>query len=289
MRVAFDTQFNIYAEQPRKPLAMTDHIEINRAFWDELAVRHVESPFYETAAFRRGEIVLDPIVRERIGDVHGLKLLHMQCHFGLDTLSLVRLGAEATGLDFSHEAIAAARKLAHEAGLAANFIECDVLHAPADLEGFDIVFASWGAIVWIADIAGWMRMAARALKPGGRLLLVEGHPMMMTLDEAVAPTAPFTVRYPYDSDAPLAMDNQEDYAEPGAKLKADRNVQFLHGLAKILNAAIAAGFTIGKLEELDRLPWQGLPQLVKADAHYFTLPEGAPFIPLAFTLDATKG
>jgi SAM-dependent methyltransferase len=268
---------------------MTDHIVINRAFWDELAVRHVESPFYETAAFRRGEIVLDPLVRERVGDVRGKNLLHLQCHFGLDTLSLARMGAAVTGLDFSGEALAAARMLAREAGLAANFVECDVLHAPADLEGFDIVFASWGALVWIADIAAWMRVAARALKPGGRLLLVEGHPMMMTLDEACAPSAPFTVRYAYDSDAPLVMDNQEDYAEPEAKLKAHRNVQFLHGLATILNGAIAAGFTIRKLEEFDRLPWPGLPQLVKLDADYWTLPEDAPFLPLSFALDATKG
>jgi SAM-dependent methyltransferase len=272
----------------RRVQVVSDHLDINRAFWDELAVRHLESDFYETAAFRRGEIVLDPVVRERIGDVRGKKILHLQCHFGLDTLSLARMGAEVTGLDFSGEALRNARALAQETGIAASFVKCDVLHPPPDIEDFDVVFASWGAIVWIDDIAQWMRVAARALRPGGRLFMADGHPFMMALDEACSASAPFTVRYAYDSNEPQMMDDQVDYAEPGEPLTAHRNVQFLHGIAKILNAAIAAGFTIRKVEELDIIPWQGLPQLVKADARYWTLPTGAPFIPLALVLDATK-
>jgi len=118
----------------------------NRAWWDELTPLHVASAFYKTENFRRGKNVLDPIARERLADVAGKRLLHLQCHFGLDTLSLARMGAQVTGLDFSAPAIAAARRLAAETGVPARFVEADVLDPPEDLKDFDIVFASWGAI-----------------------------------------------------------------------------------------------------------------------------------------------
>jgi SAM-dependent methyltransferase len=266
---------------------MSDYVSVNRAFWDELAERHVESDFYSTARFRKGEIILDPLVRERIGNVAGKRLLHLQCHFGLDTLSLARMGADVTGLDFSPVAIDAARMLSGECDVPATFIQSDVLKAPETLTGFDIAFASWGAIPWIGDMTRWMQVAAHALKPGGRLFLAEGHPMMTTIDEAVAAGAPFRVRYDYDSRTPLELEHQQDYAGPGT-LKAHRNVQFLHGMATILNAAISAGLSIARIEELDRIPWQALPQLVKADDEYWKLPHGAPQIPLALVLYAVK-
>jgi SAM-dependent methyltransferase len=266
---------------------MSDYISVNRAFWDELAERHVESDFYATARFRNGENILDPLVRERIGHVDGKRLLHLQCHFGLDTLSLARMGAEVTGLDFSPVALEAARTLSRECGVPATFVQSDILKAPETLTGFDIVFASWGATPWIGDMTRWMQVAGHALKPGGRLFLAEGHPMMMTIDEAVAADAPFRVRYDYDSRTPLELEHQQDYAGPGI-LKAHRNVQFLHGMATILNAALAAGFFIARIEELDRIPWEALPQLVRADDEYWKLPDGAPQIPLALVLHAIK-
>src|ERR1700761_4862554 len=123
----------------------------NLAHWNEVTPHHIVSPMYRTQDFRRGEIVLDAVVREAVGDVAGKRLLHLQCHFGLDTLSLARMGAAVTGLDFAPAAIAQARALAAESGIDATFICSDVLDPPADLAGrFDIVFASWGAIFWIA-------------------------------------------------------------------------------------------------------------------------------------------
>ncbi len=260
----------------------------NLAYWNEMAQRHLNSDGYATAAFRRGEIILDPIVREKIGDVRGKRLLHLQCHFGLDTLSLARMGAEVTGLDFSGDAIRLAREIAAETGVPGRFVQSDVLNPPDDLNGFDIVFASWGAFCWIRDMAGWMRTAANALKPGGRLFFAEAHPYLMTLDDyPPEPVLPFRVRYPYDSRTPLELENQGDYAGPGT-LNAHRNVMFLHGMANILNAAIAAGFRIDRLDEGCHIPWMGLQQLIKADNDYWTLPPGAPFIPLALFVDATK-
>jgi SAM-dependent methyltransferase len=268
---------------------MDDYRTENLAWWDELVPLHLNSPFYKTEVFRRGENVLDPIARERLTGVAGKRLLHLQCHFGLDTLSLARMGAEVTGLDFSPKAIAAARALSQETRIPGQFVEADVLEPPADLTGFDVVFASWGAINWIADLPRWMRTAARALKTGGRLVLIEGHPAMFALDDRSSPDGPLTVRYPYASPEPIIENalGQGSYAAPDAVLKAPRTIGFAHGLSHIFAAAIEAGFAIRKFEELDRIPWDArLPQLVKVDDFYWALPKGAPFFPLAFALEA---
>src|SRR6185312_4150327 len=138
--------------------------------WNEMAQRHLDSPGYSTAQFRKGEIILDPIVREKIGNVRGRKLLHLQCHFGLDTLSLARRGAAVTGLDFSAPAIVAARDLAAETGLTARFVESNVYEAHAAIaDRFDIVYVTWGAISWLNDIRRWAAVAAVFLAPGGFL------------------------------------------------------------------------------------------------------------------------
>ena len=267
---------------------MSDYTRTNLAHWNEMARRHVESPGYRTAAFQRGENILDPVVSDGIGDVHGKRLLHLQCHFGLDTLSLARMGAEVTGLDFSDDAIAIARRLSRETGVNGTFVQSNVLTPPAELKDFDIVFASWGAICWIHDMGAWMRTAANALKPGGRLFFAEAHPYLMTLDDyPPVPTLPFTVRYDWEGSVPLELENQGDYAGPGT-LEAHRNVIFLHGMASILNAAIAAGFRIDGIAEGNRIPWQGLQQLIKEDDDYWTLPPGAPSIPLSLIINATK-
>ena len=265
---------------------MDDYRTVNRAYWDQLASFHPKTPFYRTDAFRRGENVLDAIVREGLGDITGKRIIHLQCHFGLDTLSLARMGAETTGVDFSSVAIAAARTLARETNVRAEFIEADVLALPAELRDFDIAFASWGALIWIADLALWMRNAARTLKPGGRLFLAEGHPALNIFADRDPPDAPLRVGLPYSSAEPFVEEIQGSYADLTAILQSPKTVSWAHGLERIFNAAIDAGFTIRKFRELDRVPWAALPQLVKADTDYWTLPKGTPFIPLSFTLDA---
>jgi SAM-dependent methyltransferase len=223
----------------------------NLAFWNAVAPQHVASPLYRTADFRAGQVVIDPVAAEALGDVAGARLLHLQCHFGLDTLSLARMGAAVTGLDFSAPAIDQARALAAEANLAAHFICADVLDPPPGLTGFDIVFASWGAIWWIADLEAWMRVAAAALAPGGRLVLIEGHPAMAMLDGAAPPGAPMQVRYPYAAAEPQIDEDDTDYAGARSGL-ATRG--YAHGLGRILTAALSAGLTIRRFTEGDRVP-----------------------------------
>ena len=257
----------------------------NLAHWNAVTPHHVASPFYRTDDFRKGENVLDPIVREAVGDVAGKRLLHLQCHFGLDTLSLARMGAQVTGLDFSPVAIEQARALSAEAGIDATFVCSDVLEPPPGLNGFDIVFASWGAIYWIGDLYAWMRIAAGALKTGGRLFLTEGHPALAMLDER-APPGELVVRFPWNADEAHVDEGDLDYT--GAKVRANRTYGYQHGLARIFNATMDAGLTIRGYSEHDRAPWKALDQLVKVDRDYWALPPGAPDVPLAFTLQAVK-
>jgi SAM-dependent methyltransferase len=257
----------------------------NLAHWNEVTPHHVVSAMYRTEDFRRGEIVLDRVVRGAIGEVAGKRLLHLQCHFGLDTLSLARMGASVTGLDFSPAAIEQARALATEAGIEASFVVSDVLDPPPDLTGFDVVFASWGAIFWISDLESWMRVAANALAPGGRLFLCEGHPALLMLDER-APSGLLNVRWPWDSASPHVEEGDFDYT--GAKVSANRTVGYFHGLGRILGAAMRAGLTIRGYCEGDRVPWKALDPLIETDGGYWMLPPGAPSVPLSFTLQAVK-
>jgi SAM-dependent methyltransferase len=190
-----------------------------------------------------------------------------------------------TGLDFSPPAVGEARRLAAEAGLAAELICADVLEAPPELTGFDIVFASWGAIYWIGDLGAWMRVATRTLRRGGRRFLCEGHPAMLMLDER-APEGMLRVRWAYDSDEPIVEEGDFDYA--GAKVAANRTRGYLHGLARTFGAAMDAGPTIRRFSEGDRVPWQALDQMQKVDSDYWALPPGLPFVPQHFILDAVK-
>ena len=160
---------------------MTDSFEksfaINKARWGEVVEVHARAPFYRVAEFLRGEDVLYPIESEEIGPLAGKRLLHLQCHLGLDTLCLARRGAIATGLDFSPEAIAKAEALAGEANVPARFVEGNVYDTPRLItERFDVVYSTWGTICWLPDIARWAKVVAEMLAPGGFLYLLEGHP-----------------------------------------------------------------------------------------------------------------
>jgi SAM-dependent methyltransferase len=165
------------------------------------------------------------------------------------------------------------------------------LDPPEGLNGFDIVFASWGAICWHRDIDRWMRVAAGALRPGGRLYLVEGHPAALMMDDGpeVVAASPFTQRFPYDSEEPVISEDFKDYAEPGRSAGVGRTGCWIHGLGRIVNAAIDAGFHIRRLEEGDVIPWPALRQLIYDGEHYWRLPIGAPALPLNFALNATLG
>lgn len=163
---------------------VNEFIGANRARWDELVDLHLASDFYSVDAFRAGGLHLDAIERAAVGDVAGRSLLHLQCHFGLETLSWARLGATVTGVDFSPAAISAASALAHELRIDAGFLCCELDQIPRQLDAaFDVVFASYGSLCWLPDLATWAAVAARCLRPGGRLHVVELHPFACMFDD----------------------------------------------------------------------------------------------------------
>jgi len=265
-------------------------IEQNRARWDEVVDIHVSSDFYRVAEFKAGHSALDPIVLSELGDVAGQKLLHLQCHFGLDTLSLARLGASVTGLDFSPKAIAAARNLAEETGINARFVEGRVEQAPG-LAGtdFDIVFTSWGVLVWLPDVNLWAQTIARCLKPGGRFYIAEGHPILWIFeDQKDAYLDNLNVVRSYFLEGPQRWENPFDYAEPTISLKHHQSNEWQHGLGEVVTALADAGLHIDFLHEHDSLVWPGIPGMIDNGQGEYRAPEGTPRLPFAYSISARK-
>lgn len=267
-----------------------DYAAANRANWDERAAIHLadETGFYGVDAVRRGEDRLDPIAAAAIGDVRGLRIAHLQCHFGLDSIALARRGASVTGLDFSPVAIAAARQLAAETGASARFVGGNVYDARQHLEGdYDMVFVSWGAINWLDDITRWATAAASLLAPGGRILLAESHPAILCFDWVEGRIAPaYDHRTP--KDRPITAEGAQTYTGAEQELVNRRTYEWQHPLSDIIMALIGAGLTITGLTEHEALPWQLFGNMSRGVDGLYRLPEGHPALPLAFTLTARK-
>jgi len=264
--------------------------ETNRRNWDErVAVHRADrTGFYAVERFRRGGDTLMPIEAGEIGDVCGKCLLHLQCHFGLDTLSLARRGAVATGLDFSAPAIETARALAAEAGLAARFVQSDVYEALAALpETFDLVFSSWGAICWLHDIRRWAAIVAQLLAPGGFAYLADHHPCAIVLDPE---GGRLYWRDPWRSppDAPIGYDAPTTYTGDDTVFANARAYNWNHPLSDILCGLIDHGLRLEFLHEHETVPWRMFPMMIPVGDGLYKLPDGYPRIPLSFSLKASK-
>ncbi|HET7029344.1 MAG TPA: class I SAM-dependent methyltransferase [Candidatus Limnocylindrales bacterium] len=234
----------------------------NNALWDEWTRIHETSAFYDLDGFKRGgdgRIRLRPYELEEIGPVDGLDVLHLQCHFGMDTLSFARLGARVTGADFSHAAVELARRVAVDIGhLDARFVESDVYDLPNALEGdFDLVYTSRGVLGWLPDIRGWARVIAHFVRPGGRFYITEIHPVAQAFEnEGVAP-GELRLSYPYwEHVAPLTFDVQGSYAEPAAQVAAEREHGWDHSLGEIVSSLVDAGLRIESLREYPFCEWK---------------------------------
>ncbi len=269
---------------------MEDYLKYNRARWDESATIHLNSQtgFYGLDQFRAGEDILGPIEAAEIGDVTGKRLLHLQCHFGLDTLCLARRGAIVTGFDFSPNAIAAARALSVETGLQAEFVEGDLYSAPSLIEGeFDRVYVTWGAINWLPDIVRWAQVVANFLAPGGSLYLLEGHPAALALDQDAE--GRLVPSYPYFQGAePIILDEPETYTGDDVKLTNTKSYEWNHPICTIVNGLIGVGLTLEFLNEHSTLAWPLFPCMVEAGEGMYALPDGVPSLPLAFSLKASR-
>ena len=265
-----------------------EYMDVNRAHWDEITPIHVASAFYDVEGFRRDPDRLKGIEREEVGDVRGKSLLHMQCHFGLDTLSWATLGADVTGMDFSEPAIVQARQLAAELGIPARFVVSNVYELPDVLdEQFDIVFTSYGAITWLPDLPRWARVAAHFVKPGGFFYIAEFHPIAQTLDETAEDDV--RLRYPYfRSTEPQRFEDPGTYADVTADVKNRATYNFEYPIADVVNAIIGAGLRIEFLHEFPYSSYRFVPCMYEAEPRQWRLAKYDGCLPLTFSIKAWK-
>lgn len=263
-------------------------VEANRQLWEQWTPYHIGSPLYNVDGFRAGADPLDRLVLETLGEVRGQRLLHLQCHFGLDTLALARRGAEVTGVDFSATAVMQARRLARELELPARFIESDVYElGPRLREEFDIVFTSIGAICWLPDLGPWARVIAGLLRPGGRFSLVDAHPFMQVFDERRTDGI-LALRAPYfSSGAPLTEEAVGSYAAPDAPVRANESV-WLHSVEDILGALLGAGLRLKSFREYPLLAWPFFPDMELAEPGLWRRKGHEPWLPLTLCVVAGK-
>lgn len=266
---------------------------MNRAHWEELADIHPDTAFYNVEGFLAGESSLDWLEREGVGDVSGKSLLHLQCHFGMDTLSWLREGADrVVGVDFSETAIAEAENLAEQAELdeRATFVESDLYELPDVLdETFDVVFTSYGVLNWLPDIEAWAEVVAHFLKPGGQFFIAELHPISHVFMDLWVDKGTIRSEWPYFSDDPLTFDEDGTYADFEANVEHTVTHEWSHSLGEIVTALVDAGLVIDELREHPFATFEQFPghmrELEGEEGHWEILGEDYP---LTFSLRAHR-
>lgn len=235
---------------------MDEYYETNKRRWNELVDVHADSDEYDLQGFLAGKSSLKQIELEALGNVSGKSLLHLQCHFGLDTISWARLGAKATGVDFSDTAIKLAQEIAQRLDVNIRFICSNIYDLPEILhEEYDIVFTSYGVLCWLDDIVSWARIIAKYLKPGGTFLLVESRPIFSVFDDDHPNEFKIKDKY-WHSKEPLYFDTDGSYIDQDVKLINKKSYEWNHTISDILNALIQAGFKITNVQEFPHLPWK---------------------------------
>jgi SAM-dependent methyltransferase len=272
----------------------SDYRAVNRALWDDRAPAHAASPDYGFDRFVADPQHLSDVVRfdlPRLGDVRGLRGVHLQCHIGTDTLSLHRLGATMTGLDLSPASLEHARRLAAATGAGIDYVEAEVYAACDVLEpgSFDLVYTGVGALCWLPDIRRWARTVADLLRPGGRLFLREGHPMLWALEDSRA-DGMLAVEYPYfETEQPMVFDDPGTYVQTDAVLTSTRSHEWNHGLAETITAVMDAGMSLTAFEEHDSVPWDAQVGLMtRGDDGEYRLTDRPERLACSYTLQAIK-
>jgi len=273
---------------------MEHYYEFNRASWDERAPAHAASPDYAFERFVEDPAFLSEVVRfdlPRLGDINGLKGVHLQCHIGTDTLSLARLGAQMTGLDLSPASLAQARELSRRAGPHVEYVESELYDAVSVLGAgsFDLVFTGIGALCWLPSVSRWAQVVADLLVPGGRLFIREGHPVLWSV-EYERPDRLLVLEYPYfEREQALVWDEPGTYVETDAVFEQNITHEWNHALGEIVTAVLDAGMDLTMLVEHDSVPWEPLPgQMVKDEHGEWRLADRPERLPLTYTLQAIK-
>jgi SAM-dependent methyltransferase len=262
-----------------------DYLDVNRALWNAKTEHHLQSEFYDMVGFRAGHTSLKDIELGLLGQVEGMRVLHLQCHFGQDTLSLARFGAEITGVDLSDEAIRAAQQLAHELQLPAQFVCCDVYNLPEHLPtepAFDMVYTTYGVLGWLPDLEPWAALVARYLKPGGRLVLVEFHPVVWMFNDA------FTdLQYSYFNRDTITETETGTYADRAAPITTT-SVSWNHSLAEVLGSLLRQGLQLLDFQEYDYSPYKCFANMVEVAPGRFQLATLPDKLPMVYSVIAHK-
>lgn len=276
-------------------MTTSDYVAVNRANWDERVEGHLVA--YGADDFAANPSAITGIVREDAalmapllpgGSVRGMKLVHLQCHIGLDTLSWARLGVQATGVDFSPEAVVAARKLADAANLEARFVESSVDDAVAAVDDrFDIVYTSIGVLMWLPRLDSWAATIHDLLVPGGTFFIREVHPVLSAVDHDRADDE-LVIKGPYfPTSDPLRYDHGTTYADENMALSNRTTFEWTHSIAEIINSLLHAGLTLTSFNEHRTIPWRALPGLIFTPEGY-VLPSEPDRLPLTFSLSARR-
>jgi len=260
------------------------YFESNRALWNERVEPHCKSDFYDLNTFKERKTSLKDIELEKLGDITDKRILHLQCHFGQDTLSLAELGADATGVDFSDAAIIKAKELSKEVNLKAEFICCNIYDLKNNLDReFDIVFTSYGTIGWLPDIRKWADIVSYFLKPGGKFLIVEFHHFIWMLDTNFE-----KIHYPYfHSEEPIEELVKGSYADDNSDIELVE-YGWNHPISDVINALIDNKLTIESLKEYDYSPYDCFPNMEKIDRGKYVFKNFGNKLPLVYSLSALK-
>ncbi|MDN3605899.1 class I SAM-dependent methyltransferase [Kaistella yonginensis] len=262
---------------------MENYLDINRNLWNAKVDSHLKSDFYFVKEFLQGRTSLNSIELKLLGDIKGKKILHLQCHFGQDSISLSRLGAKVTGIDLSDKAIEAAKNLAKQCGTDTEFIISDVYDLPNVLDQeFDIVYTTYGTIGWLPDLEKWAEVISHFLKPGGQLIFVEFHPVVWMYDNDFA-----SVKYSYFNEETIIETNEGTYADKTADL-ANVEVSWNHSLSEVLTSLLTKNLVLQKFQEYNWSPYPCFQHIEEIEKGKYQIPQFGNKIPLVYSIIAQQ-
>lgn len=260
-----------------------DYIHINRKLWNAKTPIHVDSAFYGVEAFKQGAPSLKSPELDLLGDISGLRILHLQCHFGQDSLSMARMGAQVTGVDLSDEAIKQAQQLNQELGLDAQFIRTDLYSLPELLnQQFDIVFTSYGTTGWLPDLEKWAGIVERYLKPGGKFIMVDFHPVVWMFDDQFT-----TIAYSYFNQGPIIEETSGTYTDRDADIH-ETSCGWNHSISEHLSSLLEKGLELAAFKEYSYSVYDCFQQTVKTGDDRWEIQQMEGKLPLMFSILAHK-
>ncbi len=261
----------------------SNYIEINRQSWNNRTEAHLKSEFYDMENFMKGKSSLNCIELELLGDLTNKTILHLQCHFGQDTISLSRLGAEVTGIDLSDKAIKSAKHIAKKTGSNTTFICCNIYDLPNYLnKKFDIVYTSYGTIGWLPDLDKWAKIISKFLKPNGQFIFVEFHPVVWMFDDNFE-----KIGYRYFNSGAIVESENGTYADKNAAIKQEY-VVWNHALSEVINSLIKNGLEINAFNEYDYSPYNCFNKTIEFESKKYRIEHLQDKLPMVYSIVAKK-